>query len=237
MTKLQSFRHKRCSSVTLVDGAMILRLLPVALIPGSSIRKVQLCRRTNTHPGSCGATPRLSISDQCAYSSTAPLGTGHDASRTSPPNLCESWHTLWEEWEDPASLRQALSPMRTPGAGAASAGDGVKDSLVRMLLHVDPLQTDLATKLLEKLPELEDEMDTDGNSMPLPRLIVSQFRWLEYVVDGEKMVDSVRETMEVHDPACSTVPRPTPAQYAVRELSAPCTTTCPILVSPFKHRS
>ena len=144
---------------------------------------------------------------------------------------------LAEEWEDPASLRQALSPMRTPGAGAASAGDGVKDSLVRMLLHVDPLQTDLATKLLEKLPELEDEMDTDGNSMPLPRLIVSQFRWLEYVVDGEKMVDSVRETMEVHDPACSTVPRPTPAQYAMREPSAPCTTTCPILVSPVKHRS
>ena len=107
---------------------------------------------------------------------------------------------LADSWEDTSNLRQALSPMRMPAGAATAAGDGVKDSLVRMLLQVDPLQTELANMLFEKLSELQADMDTDGNSMPLPRLIISQFRWLEHVVDGEALVNSVSQTLQVGRP-------------------------------------
>ena len=104
--------------------------------------------------------------------------------------------SLADSWEDASSLRQALSPM----GAAAAAGDGVKDSLVRMLLQVDPLQTELANTLFEKLGELQADMETDGNSMPLPRLIISQFRWLEHVVDGEALINTVSQTLQVSHP-------------------------------------
>ena len=103
---------------------------------------------------------------------------------------------LADSWEDASSLRQALSPM----GAAAAAGEGVKDSLVRMLLQVDPLQTELANTLFEKLGELQADMETDGNSMPLPRLIISQFRWLEHVVDGEALINTVSQTLQVSHP-------------------------------------
>ena len=87
-------------------------------------------------------------------------------------------------WEDASSLRNALSPM------GASAGDRVKDSLVRMLLQVDPLQAELTNLLFEKLG-----METDGD-MALSRLIVSQFRCLDHVVDGEALINTVSQTLQ-----------------------------------------
>ena len=115
---------------------------------------------------------------------------------------------LADSWEDASSLRQALSPMRMGDSAAAAAGDGVKDSLVRMLLQVDPLQTELANMLFEKLGELQADMDTDGNSMPLPRLIISQFRWLEHVVDGEALINAVSQTLQVSRPPLPLSPPP-----------------------------
>ena len=115
---------------------------------------------------------------------------------------------LADSWEDVSSLRQALSPMRMPAGAATAAGDGVKDSLVRMLLQVDPLQTELANMLFEKLGELQADMDTDGNSMPLPRLIISQFRWLEHVVDGEALINAVSQTLQVSRPLARAFARP-----------------------------
>ena len=38
---------------------------------------------------------------------------------------------------------------------------------------------------------------------PLPKLLLSQFRWLERVVDGEALLDAVGEMLQVVDP-----PRP-----------------------------
>ena len=131
---------------------------------------------------------------------------------------------LADSWEDASSLRQALSPMRMPAGAATSAGDGVKDSLVRMLLQVDPLQTELANMLFEKLGELQADMDTDGNSMPLPRLIISQFRWLEHVVDGEALINSVSQTLQVSRPPLHvhSPPLRRVAESPSPELSASC---------------
>ena len=131
---------------------------------------------------------------------------------------------LADSWEDASSLRQALSPMRMPAGAATSAGDGVKDSLVRMLLQVDPLQTELANMLFEKLGELQADMDTDGNSMPLPRLIISQFRWLEHVVDGEALINSVSQTLQVSRPPLHvhSPPLRRVAESPRPELSASC---------------
>ena len=51
---------------------------------------------------------------------------------------------LAELWSEPAELRAALQPTRIAAADGAADGD-VKDSLVRLLLQCDTLQTDLAT--------------------------------------------------------------------------------------------
>ena len=115
--------------------------------------------------------------------------------------------SLSNSFEEEGGLRQMLVPMRSPSAGG-SGNEGVKDSVVRMLLHVDSLQTDVAKLLFEQLPQVQDVMETDG-SMPLTRLILSQFRWLEHVVDGDALIEAFNEALEVSAaPAAAALPCP-----------------------------
>ena len=109
--------------------------------------------------------------------------------------------SLSNTFEEEGGLRQMLVPMRSKSV-AGSGNEGVKDSVVRMLLHVDSLQTDVAKLLFEQLPQVQDVMETDG-SMPLTRLIMSQFRWLEHVVDGDALIEAFSEAMEVPPPAAA----------------------------------
>lgn len=100
---------------------------------------------------------------------------------------------LGEYWSNPTALRAALQPTRsptpTPSSSTASglfSDIGLKDSLVRLLLQCETLQTHLAKALLEQLPNLQGELEAaTGAGMPLPKLLLSQFRWLEHVADGE----------------------------------------------------
>ena len=124
---------------------------------------------------------------------------------------------LQEAWTEPAELRAALLPTRSlagPGAAAAGAGaasyafdGGFKDSFVRLLLQCDDLQTDLASMLLERLAELQDELEHGGGGgaaadgghsssrMPLPKLVLSQFRWLEHVASSAAPVSYTHLTL------------------------------------------
>ena len=112
-------------------------------------------------------------------------------------------------WSDPDELRAALQPTRVaspassdqrglPSPARAMAAlpmtglygeAGVKESLVRLLLQCDSLQTALAQLLLQgPLAEHQEELESGPAQahagMALPKLILAQFRWLEHVVDG-----------------------------------------------------
>ena len=98
---------------------------------------------------------------------------------------------------DPKELRAALQPTRghssSTGTGASTGssscfGDAaIKDSVVRLLLQCASVQTPLATALLESVADHQEELEGGAathTGMALPKLILSQFRWLEHVADG-----------------------------------------------------
>ena len=101
---------------------------------------------------------------------------------------------LFEAWAGPESLRCALRPTR------AQDGDTVKDSLVRLLLQCEGVQTELAQRLLEALPDHQDELEGRAMphaGMPLPKLVLSQFRWLDYVADGAALLETIAAMLQV----------------------------------------
>ena len=121
-----------------------------------------------------------------------------DQQMRDPARYDELLAALGDEFAVSDKLRLALAPMRATDGHDDAA---VKDSLVRHLLHVDALQTQVARLLLEKLPELQDESERpQAGVMTLTKLLLSQFKWLEHVVDGHALVETVREMLEVVEP-------------------------------------
>jgi hypothetical protein len=96
-----------------------------------------------------------------------------------------------------------LQPTRAATTGG-SLGDAVKDSVVRLLLQCSSVQTALAQQLLQSLQEHQDELDGGAApahaGMPLAKLVLSQFRWLETVVDGAALLETLEEILEVAEP-------------------------------------
>ncbi|XP_020092932.1 Fanconi anemia group D2 protein isoform X2 [Ananas comosus] len=94
----------------------------------------------------------------------------------------------------PSNLRRVLIP--------ASRGPFGGDSLVRLLLHVAPIQLELQELLLEKLPEYFDA--AAANNLPLnddvARLIINQFRWLDFLVNPEGFSDKLMDVLSVSPP-------------------------------------
>jgi len=115
----------------------------------------------------------------------------------------ELLESLRETWADPSALRLALQPTRAATTGG-SLGDAVKDSVVRLLLQCSSVQTALAQQLLQSLQEHQDELDGGAApahaGMPLAKLVLSQFRWLETVVDGAALLETLEEILEVAEP-------------------------------------
>ncbi len=80
----------------------------------------------------------------------------------------------------------------------------VRDSLVRLLLQVDDLQTELLSWLLEKMVLIamtdEDSGDarskSDENLGPTAQLILGQLRWLDRIRDGSRLANKVCEVLE-----------------------------------------
>ncbi|RLM86813.1 hypothetical protein C2845_PM04G02790 [Panicum miliaceum] len=94
----------------------------------------------------------------------------------------------------PARLRQLLLPA-APHA----------PSLARALLSVPALQPGLLALLLEKLPEHFDDGGGGAlDGLPLQddvgRLIVSQFRWLDFLADADAFVEKLVEVLSVAPP-------------------------------------
>ncbi|KAJ2716963.1 Fanconi anemia group D2 protein [Coemansia spiralis] len=101
-----------------------------------------------------------------------------------------------------------LDPVAVP---AADSGDGSTatqgvhaalglaqtESLVRLLLGVDALQSRLVATLLDKFPEFigDESGDGDAGTTRVPVKILRQLRWLDYVVDSAGLTEKLLDTL------------------------------------------
>ncbi|PIN26603.1 hypothetical protein CDL12_00633 [Handroanthus impetiginosus] len=99
------------------------------------------------------------------------------------------------------NLRRVLLPCHRDGFGSIRS-----ESLVRILLLVKSIQLDFLDMLLEKLPEYFDP-DPPGGGCGLSsalrldddvaRLILNQFRWLDFLVDSEAFAEKLLQVLSI----------------------------------------
>ncbi|KAJ3089632.1 Fanconi anemia group D2 protein [Quaeritorhiza haematococci] len=73
------------------------------------------------------------------------------------------------------------------------------DSLIKILLCTDELQPALIDMLLEKLPEFMNEESNAFANMNenIPRLIMNQFRWMDYIVNPAQLTAKLIEAIQI----------------------------------------
>ncbi|KAK9529071.1 hypothetical protein VZT92_013188 [Zoarces viviparus] len=99
--------------------------------------------------------------------------------------------------EDPERFRNCLLPcVPRLSDGDASNGSSFQESLLRMLLGIEMLQTFIINTLLEKLPEFMFDGAGDGG-LSIPHTIINQFKWLDRVVDSKELAAKLMELVSV----------------------------------------
>lgn len=101
--------------------------------------------------------------------------------------------------ENGEDLHRVLMPM-TRISNYAESRPGV--SLARTLLCISPIQTAVANILLEKLPEHIGEDASSTSTLPalmdsIPRLILNQFKWLNFLVDSKSLTEKLLEVLTI----------------------------------------
>ncbi|XP_048212183.1 Fanconi anemia group D2 protein isoform X2 [Perognathus longimembris pacificus] len=98
--------------------------------------------------------------------------------------------------EDSESFRNCLLSCERLQDEEASMSTSYSKSLIKLLLGIDILQPAIIKTLFEKLPEfLFEKPNSDGISMP--RLIISQLKWLERIVDGQDLTTKIMQLISV----------------------------------------
>ncbi|XP_062170326.1 uncharacterized protein LOC133876038 [Alnus glutinosa] len=97
----------------------------------------------------------------------------------------------------PHNLRRVLTPTNKDGFGSTRS-----ESFVRHLLLVPSVQLDIQSMLLEKIPEYFDVIPEHlGTSLSLEddvaRLIINQFRWLDFIVDPDVFTDKLMQVLSI----------------------------------------
>lgn len=92
---------------------------------------------------------------------------------------------------------RVLTPTSKDGFGSARS-----ESFVRHLLLVPSIQLDIQSMLLEKIPEYFDvNPEHLGTSLSLEddvaRLIINQFRWLDFIVDPDVFTDKLMQVLSI----------------------------------------
>uniref|UniRef100_A0A8D2ZEY8 FA complementation group D2 n=1 Tax=Scophthalmus maximus TaxID=52904 RepID=A0A8D2ZEY8_SCOMX len=100
--------------------------------------------------------------------------------------------------EDPESFRNCLLPCvpQLSDGDASSVSGSFQESLLRMLLGIEMLQTSIINTLLEKLPEFMLDGTGDGG-ISVPHLIINQLKWLDRVVDSKELATKLMELVSV----------------------------------------
>ncbi|XP_022601376.1 Fanconi anemia group D2 protein isoform X2 [Seriola dumerili] len=120
--------------------------------------------------------------------------------RKSPryPGIVQEFITgLESHIEDHERFRNCLLPCvpQLPDGDTRSVSS-FQESLLRMLLGIEMLQTPIINTLLEKLPEFMLDGTGDGG-LSIPRIIINQLKWLDRVVDSKELASKLMELVSV----------------------------------------
>ncbi|XP_076003565.1 Fanconi anemia group D2 protein [Genypterus blacodes] len=121
--------------------------------------------------------------------------------RKSPryPDIVQEFITgLESHIEDPDRFRNCLLPCvpRLPD-GESSCVSSFHESVLRVLLGIEMLQTLVINILLEKLPEFMLDGAGDGGGLNITRVIINQLKWLDRVVDSKELADKLMQLVSV----------------------------------------
>ncbi|KAJ8902489.1 hypothetical protein NDN08_006892 [Rhodosorus marinus] len=117
-------------------------------------------------------------------------------SSASSARIADIMANLEQSWSDVEKFRRSLVPFRSPDECTSSKFLFGRDTLVKVLLAIDSLQTGVLNVLLQRIPELTMEEDEGGESYTdLAKLAVSQMRWLDFVVDGAALSETLLDVI------------------------------------------
>ncbi|XP_033066529.1 Fanconi anemia group D2 protein isoform X3 [Trachypithecus francoisi] len=113
------------------------------------------------------------------------------------PKIIEEFVSGLESYiEDEDSFRNCLLSCERLQDEEASMGASYSKSLIKLLLGIDILQPAIIKTLFEKLPEYFFENKT-SDEINIPRLIVSQLKWLDRVVDGKDLTAKIMQLISI----------------------------------------
>ncbi|CAG06801.1 unnamed protein product, partial [Tetraodon nigroviridis] len=111
------------------------------------------------------------------------------------PEIVQEFTTgLESHIEDLEQFRNCLLPCAPPSSDAAVGS--FHESVLRMLLGIEMLQTSVINTLLEKVPEFMLDSTADGG-LSVPRVIINQLKWLDRVVDSKELAKKLMELVSV----------------------------------------
>lgn len=114
------------------------------------------------------------------------------------PNIIQEFISALETYiEDPERFRNCLLPcVPSPTSQQDTNSSSYQESLVRLLLGIEMLQTLVINTLFEKLPEfMFDGASEDG--LNVPHLIINQLKWLDRIVDGKDLSSKLMQMVSV----------------------------------------
>eukprot|EP00257_Ricinus_communis_P018264 XP_015576929.1 Fanconi anemia group D2 protein homolog isoform X1 [Ricinus communis] len=123
-----------------------------------------------------------------------------------PLKLRSHLHRLFSSSDNVSALRSIFltgfsayinSPKNLQRVLVSSNQYGSNESLLRQLLLVPPIQLDLQMLLLEKLPEFFSLGPECSLEDDVARLIINQFRWLDFIVDSNAFCDKLMQVLSI----------------------------------------
>ncbi|KAM3877832.1 Fanconi anemia group D2 protein [Diretmus argenteus] len=114
------------------------------------------------------------------------------------PGIVQEFITgLESHIEDPERFRSCLLPcVPQLSDGESSSASSFQESLLRMLLGMEMLQTLVINTLFEKLPEFMFNSAGDGG-LNIPRVIINQLKWLDRVKDSKELATKLMQLVSV----------------------------------------
>eukprot|EP01134_Creolimax_fragrantissima_P006799 CFRG6799T1 len=96
------------------------------------------------------------------------------------------------------AFTRLLSPVTMVKGGWSSGFSHTQETVMRMLLGVEDLQSPVMDFLLEKLPELAmDDRSDSSSGKDMPRFVLSQLRWLDCIFNGKGLATKMFEMISI----------------------------------------
>lgn len=94
-------------------------------------------------------------------------------------------------WNDPARMRRACQIM---GGSESQHASALSVSLAKMVLSIDLFQPAMVTCIVNKISEFGEESSSDSD---IAKVLLNQLRWLDFVVDGPALCESLLSIVPV----------------------------------------